>query len=112
MNPNIGPPPCVGVNDAALGTALLLDVRRAAAFAAADTMLPGASWHDPADIATWISTLPRDREIVVYCVHGHEVSQGAARRLCVEGFRARYLGGGIEAWVAQGRPLQAKRGPK
>jgi hypothetical protein len=44
----------------------------------------------------------------VYCVHGHEVSQGVARALRTQGRAARFLVGGIEAWRMQGLPLVAK----
>ena len=32
---------------------LVLDVRRASVFEAATTMLPGAVWHDPANVGAW-----------------------------------------------------------
>lgn len=89
-------------------TAMLLDVRRAGVFAAAETMLPGAIWRDPADVSQWLAELPRDRAIVTYCVYGHEVGRAAALRLRAEGFNARFLDGGIDAWQAAGRPLVAK----
>jgi hypothetical protein len=44
-------------------------------------------------VDTWKHTLPRGSDVVVYCVHGHEVSQGVAKAL-----GARYLEGGIEHW--------------
>jgi len=88
--------------------ALLIDVRRAAAFDKASTMVAGARWCDPATVADWVGTLPADREIVVYCVHGHEVSQAAALRLRAAGLNARYLLGGFEAWQEAGRPVMAK----
>src|SRR5205814_10684183 len=48
-------------------------------------------------------------EAVVYCVHGHEVSQNAARALAQSGIPARYLEGGIEeGWKAKGAPLDRK----
>jgi hypothetical protein len=50
-----------------------------------------------------MKTLPRDAEVVVYCVHGHEVSQAAAKAL-----GAQYLEGGIEAWRAAGGELFGK----
>lgn len=90
---------------------LLLDVRRAAVHAQASTQLPGAVWRDPATIAAWAGeVLPAgsDREVVVYCVHGHEVSRAAALRLRAEGLRARYLRDGIDGWLAAGRALVAK----
>ena len=41
-------------------------------------------------------------EVVVYCVHGHEVSQNAAKNLNDLGFKATYLEGGIAQWVESG----------
>jgi superoxide dismutase, Fe-Mn family len=88
--------------------AVLLDVRRAGAFAQAAAMIPGAQWHDPAGVATWAGDLPADREVVVYCVHGHEVSRATALRLRAAGLNARYLRGGIDSWQAAGRPIVDK----
>ncbi len=95
-------------HEGAVAPALLIDVRRAGVFANASTVLPGAQWRDPAEINQWMPELPRDREILVYCVYGHELGRGAAVRLRAEGYNARFLNGGIDAWAAQGRPLQAK----
>jgi Fe-Mn family superoxide dismutase len=52
--------------------------------------------------------MPAQRELLVYCVYGHEVSRVAALRLRAAGLHARYLLGGIEGWRAAGRPLDAK----
>jgi len=67
---------------------LVVDVRKRPAFLAAPDMIRGALRRDPDKLGT----LPGDN-VVVYCVHGHEVSQGAAKAL-----GARYLEGGIEHW--------------
>lgn len=91
-----------------LARALVLDVRRDAMFAKADAMLPGAVWRDPAWVGEWVAELPRDREVIVYCIYGHEVGRSTALRLRAAGLEARYLAGGIEAWTQAGRPLQAK----
>ena len=48
------------------------------------------------------SDLNKDTPIVVYCVHGHEVSQSAARTLRDLGFKAQYLEGGIATWMGAG----------
>ena len=90
--------------------ALLLDVRRAGAFRTADTMIPGSRWCDPAEVDRWSGEMPKDRVVVVYCVHGHEVSRATALRLRAAGVQARFLGGGIEGWQAAGRPVVAKGG--
>ena len=67
---------------------LVVDVRRKPAFLAAPDMIRGALRRDPEALGS----LPGDN-VVVYCVHGHEVSQNAAKAL-----GARYLEGGIEHW--------------
>jgi Fe-Mn family superoxide dismutase len=87
---------------------LVLDVRRAGVFQASDTMVPGARWCDPADVQRWAGELPSDREVVVYCVYGHEVGRATALRLRAAGVQARFLSGGIDGWRAAGRPLVAK----
>jgi rhodanese-related sulfurtransferase len=67
---------------------LVVDVRKRPAYLAAPDMIRGALRRDPDKLGA----LPGD-DVVVYCVHGHEVSQGAAKAL-----GARYLEGGIEHW--------------
>lgn len=88
--------------------ALLLDVRRAGVFAQSPVMLPGATWRDPLAVDHWAGELPADREVLVYCVYGHEVGRSTALRLRAAGVRARYLEGGIDAWQAAGLPLVDK----
>ncbi|MGH8649773.1 MAG: chromate resistance protein ChrB domain-containing protein [Burkholderiales bacterium] len=88
---------------------LLIDVRRPPAFRSAPDMIAGALRRDPAAVATWAKELPRAASAVVYCVHGHEVSQGAAKALRELGFAARYLEGGLdEGWKAAGGELMSK----
>ena len=54
------------------------------------------------------ATCPEDKEIVVYCVYGHEVGRATALRLRAQGVKARFLRGGIDAWQAAGRPVDPK----
>ena len=82
---------------------LVIDVRRPERFRESPFMLKGALRRDPAQVEAWRKTLPAAASIVVYCVHGHEVSQGVAKAL-----NAKYLEGGIEAWRASGGELFAK----
>ena len=91
-----------------IGDASLVDVRKAAAFEQATEMAAGAQWRDPAAVDTWASELQGDREVVVYCVHGHEVSRTTALRLLTTGINTRFLLGGFEHWKAQGKPTQPK----
>jgi superoxide dismutase, Fe-Mn family len=92
--------------------ALVIDVRRAGVYQKATTTLPGARWLDPAQVGTWAEQLPRDREVLVYCIYGHEVGRATALRLRAAGVNARYLEGGIDAWQSAGRPVQTKPAPK
>jgi rhodanese-related sulfurtransferase len=100
---------------------LLLDARRRPKFDDAPTLLPGACYCAPEDVAAFARREP-PREVVVYCVYGHEVSQDAVRTLRDAGWHARYLQGGIEGgesgvdrlediahWRATPLPRMAKR---
>jgi superoxide dismutase, Fe-Mn family len=91
-----------------IGEALLLDVRRAGVYEQAPATIPGADWRDPAAVDAWAGALPAGREVVVYCVYGHEVGRATAMRLRAAGVNARYLAGGIDAWQAAGKPLSPK----
>jgi len=87
---------------------LVVDVRKAAAFHAARDMIDGALRRTPEQASDWSRALPRASSVVVYCVHGHEVSQGVCGALAQAGIATRFLEGGIEAWRAQGGALRAK----
>lgn len=88
---------------------VLVDVRRPAAFDGLARMLPGALRAAPEDVEEWASNRPKVHPIVVYCVHGHEVGQGAASTLSALGFQARYLDGGIVGWIDAALPTIARR---
>src|SRR3954465_7526508 len=77
---------------------LLLDVRRKPAFQGSPETIAGALRREPQLVGDWLKALPRAASVVVYCVHGHEVSQGVAKALATSGLQARYLEGGIEHW--------------
>ena len=92
-----------------LASAEVLDVRRAGMFEKADALIPGARWQDPAKVEAWARDVPRDKEIVVYCIYGHEVGRATVLRLRAQGVKARFLRGGIDGWQAAGRPLDPKK---
>jgi rhodanese-related sulfurtransferase len=97
---------------AAIGTnaaPLVFDVRRSAAFDADDRLVVSALRRSPGDVAQWGHEIPAGRAVVVYCAHGHEVSQGAANTLRSTGIDARYIEGGITAWAERALPLRKKR---
>jgi rhodanese-related sulfurtransferase len=82
---------------------IVIDVRRNQRWQEAPDLIDGALRRDPDQIEQWKKTLPAGADVVVYCVHGHEVSQNAAKAL-----GARFLEGGIEHWRAEGGELRAK----
>jgi hypothetical protein len=60
-------------------------------------------------VGVWAATLPAASNVVVYCVHGHEVSRNTAAALAAAGLEARYLEGGLEeGWKAHDGPLDRK----
>ena len=87
---------------------LVIDVRNSDRFREAPDLIRGALRRDPLRVADWAKSVPRASTVVVYCVHGHEVSQNAARSLAAAGISTSYLEGGIEGWREQGGELAGK----
>ena len=73
----------------------LLDVRREENFFANPHLLAGALRCALQDVAAF-ATAPPAREVVVYCVYGHNGSEEAVATLRAAGWNARLLAGGIE----------------
>lgn len=90
---------------------IVIDVRPEGAYAASPGVIPGAIRRVPAKASTWTVDLELARPIIVYCVHGHEVSQAIAKLLKDHGLAAGYLQGGFEAWAASGGELAPKPSP-
>jgi rhodanese-related sulfurtransferase len=87
---------------------LVLDVRRRDSFAQSSDLLPGALWREAGAVAQWSKTLDRAMPVVVACKAGHEMSQSTVAQLRTDGFDARLLQGGYEAWATAGLPFVAK----
>lgn len=86
----------------------VIDVRRRAVFDEADNLIPTAQWRDHAEVATWAAAFTPGAEVIVYCVHGHNVSQAAMADLRRLGYRASALAGGFEAYREAGGMLLRK----
>jgi rhodanese-related sulfurtransferase len=86
----------------------ILDVRRVADRDASAEQLAGANWKDPEKLAEWADQLPRDRDIVLYCVRGGSVSNSVVDALQARGLKARFIEGGIEGWKAAGGAVIAR----
>ena len=102
---------------------VILDVRRNVAFDASSQMIASAQRCAPQDVAAWgaANAALHGKEVVVYCVYGHNVSADACLELRALGFNARALAGGIQGgedgvdtpsdialWRATSLPRQAK----
>jgi len=87
---------------------VVLDVRREPAFQEDGRMLMRAL-RPSGDLVQFARNHAAGRDIVVYCVKGHEVGSDSAAALRQAGFEARYLEGGIDAWKAAGLPTFAAR---
>jgi len=87
---------------------LVIDVRRREAFLKDSKIISGALRRDPESVSTWARELPSADQIVVVCVHGHEVSQGVAKALSAEGRDACFLEGGLSAWQSAGGTCDSK----
>ena len=92
-------------------TVVLVDVRMKYPYEHSTVKLPGAVRLAPPDFDS--STLPRDRDIVVYDSDPEEiVSAQVAAALIRDGYRARALQGGIADWLAAKLPTETKEAPK
>lgn len=92
---------------------LLYDVRKPQAYAQSGETIPGAVWRDHTQTDGWAREIPAGTLVVVYCVHGHEVSQGAGKALRELGLDARVLDGGFEAWcTSRGATVPAPKPEK
>lgn len=80
----------------------LVDVRKLPAFESSGQIIAGALWRDHEQVETWGAPYVGEGQLIVYCVHGHEVSQNAAAKLTSMGVDARYLQGGFDAWIEAG----------
>jgi rhodanese-related sulfurtransferase len=93
------------------GSALIIvDVRRDGDFGTAATLVADAFHRSPDNVELWQADLPNGRQVVTYCLHGREVSQGVAAALRLMGVEANFLEGGIVNWTEHGLPTRRNIG--
>ncbi len=78
-----------------LDAPLVLDVRREAKFKESPRIVCGAVRCTPEQVEAFARS-QRPRQVVAYCVYGHNVSEDAVAQLNQVGWSARLLSGGIE----------------
>ncbi len=79
-----------------------VDVRRRAVFEASEKRIAGAVWRDHMASDEWQPQFSDGRMLVVYCAHGHNVSELAGARLAAAGADVHVLEGGYDAYLAAG----------
>ena len=85
----------------------LIDVRRPYEFEGG--RIPGARNLEMNELSAHADELPRDRPVLFYCRGGNR-SAMAAEAFRQAGYDAHHLAGGLEAWAADGRPLEPEGG--
>lgn len=76
----------------------LIDVRRSQAVQNSGVQIRGAKWLNPALWLDWKDDVTKDKPVILYCAHGHEISQGLTAALRAMGLDASYVVGGFGAW--------------
>lgn len=72
--------------------------------------VPTAEWRNPEQVSEWCKKIDQVDEVIVYCVHGHHVSQSTRNALRDQNIKARIVEGGIEGWCEYIRGLGENRG--
>lgn len=86
---------------------LVLDVREPAEYAAGH--IAGSTLIPLHQLASRMSELPKDREIICLCASGSR-SSSTARRLMSNGYIALNLSGGMSSWIHAGLPVKKGMG--
>ena len=86
---------------------VVVDLRHPLSIEAEPELIPGARWIDPETIEAQSDTLPRDRDIILYCNCPTEATSARAalllKRHGVQ--RVRPLVGGLDGWRERGFPI-------
>jgi rhodanese-related sulfurtransferase len=101
LSARIGTPDCPPV----------IAVTRRPKFIEEGRRIAGSLWRDHMQTDLWGPQLASKEPVVVYCLHGHNVSQIAAARLNACGIAAAHLEGGIDAYEAAGGLVLRQHGP-
>jgi len=82
---------------------IVLDVRRNTDYEADKEMIPSAVRRNPEQVDQWVQEIPKDKNVVVYCIRGGSVSNSVVDKLLAAGVSTRYIEGGWEAWKKSGQ---------
>ena len=87
---------------------VIVDVRSPSSVGLERRRIPGALQVPVQEVEGRARTLPRDREIILYCTCPNEASAAQAAKVLIgQGFRqVRPLRGGLDAWIAAGYAVE------
>jgi membrane protein DedA with SNARE-associated domain/rhodanese-related sulfurtransferase len=87
---------------------LIVDVRSSTSVGLERRRIPGALQVPVQEVERQSRSLPRDREIILYCNCPNEASAAQAAKVLIgQGFRrVRPLRGGLDAWIAAGYAVE------
>jgi membrane protein DedA with SNARE-associated domain/rhodanese-related sulfurtransferase len=89
------------------GDMAVYDVRSHGYYSAKASRVKGSLRLDPNTLVEHIESLPKDKEIILYCTCQREAtSLRVARILHQHGFRSSVMNGGLRAWKRAGFPLE------
>lgn len=72
--------------------------------------IQNAKWRSPEKVVEWHRDVGNVDEVIVYCVHGHHVSQSTRDTLRELGVKSRIVEGGIVAWCDYARDKEVNLG--
>lgn len=88
--------------------AMILDVRRDNDYEASEEIISKSNWQDPSKMDDWVGSIPKDKQVIIYCVFGGGVSNSVVDRLQAEGINAQFIEGGIEGLKKAGGTVVQK----
>ena len=87
---------------------VIFDVRSHGYYSSKARRIKGSVRLEPNTVLQQIETLPKDKEIVLYCTCQRDAtSLQVARILQQHGFRSSVISGGLRAWRKRGLPLES-----
>ena len=89
----------------------LVDVRREETARESGLRIAGSIWRHHMRTSDWVNDVADGRPIVVYCAHGHNVSEIAAAELHALGVDAAILQGGLDGWREVSGPCMRIEAP-
>lgn len=89
-------------------SAVILDLRRDSDYDKDTVSIPSARRLHPDKIAEWSGSLPKDKEILLFCAHGRSISNASVDYLTKNGYKARLIAGGIDGWRDAGGTMAPK----